>query len=101
MAWEVSLTLLALAIANGAVVASAHADRGRLFGHLMMGPFSGWLEASRTHTLQAAAWMLVCTGFATVLPLAVYVYLHHRAALVLGAACWFASGYGFCLALWI
>jgi hypothetical protein len=66
----------------------------------MMGPLAGWASVE-LYEFPSALQLLVPATMGSLLPLLAYLVTRYRPATYVGTAFWFASGYLFCVAIWI
>jgi hypothetical protein len=93
---------VALVVCNVATaLAAAPKEKGRLFWHLMLGPFAGWLDAAQAHAFPSALQVVLPATVLTLVPLGIYARRGSRLSLGFGAFAWFVSGWLFCIGLWV
>ena len=91
-----------LVLCNFATALSATPrEKGRLFWHLMLGPFAGWLDAAQAHAFPSALQVVLPATVLSFVPLVVYAVRGSRVLLICGTLSWFVSGWLFCIGLWV
>lgn len=91
--WHAPLSVGCITVCNALIAASQQRcsiTHAALFGRLMLGPFSPWLEIAKN---PCAPVPVIAASFGAVIPLAVYAARGARAGLVVGSFCWFVAGW--------
>lgn len=102
VALQLLTCLVALVLVNAliALLATRGPQRG-LFAGLMLGPISGWRGAMKMHGFPTALQLLLPATVLWLWPVAAYLRRPSWSTAAAATFAWFASGYLFCVGLWV